>query len=582
MTVSSVGELLVPLAEVDDRGIHYEGEFVSWRDHIQAGAALGATLMARLDPAKPPHIGVLLGNTPFFSTVLVAAGLTGLVPVGLNPTRRGAALAADIARADCQLVLTDSVDTVPDGVDYVDVQSPAWAEELASYRGAPVCFRLRSWGCARRPVHADLHLGHQRRAEGGARNPPESRVARPDARERFGLGPADTCYLSMPLFHSNAVMAGWAVAVAAGCSIALRRKFSASQFIPDVRRYGATYANYVGKPLSYVLATPQRDDDADNPLRILYGNEGAPRDLDRFAQRFGVVVVDGFGSTEGGVSIARTPDTPESSLGPLTDEVAIVDVDTGEPCPPGKVGELVNPKGRGQFRGYYNDEAAESERMAGGVYHSGDLAYRDEAGYIYFAGRLGDWMRVDGENLGTAPIERIMLRHPDVLEAAVYAIPDPAVGDRVMTALVLSRAPSSTPRTFGHSWPSSPTSAPSSGRHSSGSARPCRTPPPSRCSSANSPRRASSAPTPSGRSRGPSCETALRTSRLRTARHFAKIHNLTAVSVCRRARVASRRWATANSRRRADFASSSSVHGFWMAGPRRCGCFRTGAWISSR
>ena len=58
--------------------------------------------------------------------------------------------------------------------------------------------------------------------------------------------------------------------------------------------------------------------------------------------------------------------------------------------------------------------------MAGGVYHSGDLAYRDENGYVYFAGRLGDWMRVDGENLGTAPIERILLRHPDVVEVAVY------------------------------------------------------------------------------------------------------------------------------------------------------------------
>jgi len=257
--------------------------------------------------------------------------------------------------------------------------------------------------------------------------------------QRFGLGPIDTCYLSMPLFHSNAVMAGWAVAVAAGGSIALRRKFSASQFMPDVRRYGATYANYVGKPLSYILATPPLPDDADNPLKFLYGNEGAPRDLDRFAQRFNVVVVDGFGSTEGGVSIARTPDTPDGALGPLADGVAIVDVDTGGPCPPGQVGELVNPDGRGWFRGYYNDEAAEAERMAGGVYHSGDLAYRDDAGYIYFAGRLGDWMRVDGENLGTAPIERILLRYPDVFEAAVYAIPDPAVGDRVMAALVLSK-----------------------------------------------------------------------------------------------------------------------------------------------
>jgi fatty-acyl-CoA synthase len=242
----------------------------------------------------------------------------------------------------------------------------------------------------------------------------------------------------MPLFHSNAIMAGWAVALAAGGSIALRRKFSASQFIPDIRRYGATYANYVGKPLSYVLATPPREDDADNPLRFMYGNEGAPRDLPRFASRFGAYVVDGFGSTEGGIAVARTPDTPEGSLGPLTDDVAIVDVETGEPCPPGKVGELVNPQGRGWFRGYYRDESAENERMAGGVFHSGDLAYRDDAGYLYFAGRLGDWMRVDGENLGTAPIERILLRHEDVIEAAVYAIPDPHVGDRVMAALVLA------------------------------------------------------------------------------------------------------------------------------------------------
>jgi fatty-acyl-CoA synthase len=190
--------------------------------------------------------------------------------------------------------------------------------------------------------------------------------------------------------------------------------------------------------LSYVLATPPRPDDADNPLKFLYGNEGAPRDLERFAQRFNVVVVDGFGSTEGGVAIARTPDTPDGALGPLADGVAIVDVDTAEPCPPGKVGELVNTQGSGWFRGYYNDEAAESERMAGGVYHSGDLAYSDDAGFAYFAGRLGDWMRVDGENLGTAPIERILLRYPDVAEVAVYAIPDPAVGDRVMAALVLA------------------------------------------------------------------------------------------------------------------------------------------------
>lgn len=431
----TVTDLLAPLADVTDRGVYEGDSFISWRDHIAAGAQLAAALTARLDPSRPPHIGALLGNTSFFSTLLVAAGLRGLVPVGLNPTRRGAALASDITRADCQLVLTDDPSVVPAGVDFIDVESPSWAAELAGYAGAPVTFAELAGDDLFMLIFTSGTSGEPK-----AVRVTHDKVAFPGRMlaERFGLGPADTCYLAMPLFHSNAIMAGWSVAAAAGASIALRRKFSASQFIPDVRRYGATYANYVGKPLSYILATPERPDDADNPLKFLYGNEGAPRDLPRFAARFGVRVVDGFGSTEGGVAIARTPDTPDGSLGPLTDEVAIVDVETGQPCPPGVVGELVNPTGAGWFRGYYNSPDAESDRMAGGVYHTGDLAYRDEAGYIYFAGRLGDWMRVDGENLGTAPIERILLRHGDIVETAVYPIPDPAVGDRVMAAVVLA------------------------------------------------------------------------------------------------------------------------------------------------
>lgn len=436
MDQPTVASLLTPLADVDDRGVHFVDDdavtWSSWRDHIRDGAALAALLRSRLDPDRPPHVGVLLGNTPFFGTMLVAAALSGIVPVGLNPTRRGAALSRDVEHADCQLVLADR--HAPGFGGALDVESPDFAAELDSHRDAPVKFR--------RADPDDLFMLIFTSGTSGdpkAVRCTHEKVAFPGTMlaERFGLGPSDTCYLSMPLFHSNAIMAGWAPAVAAGASIALRRRFSASQFFPDVRRFGATYANYVGKPLSYILATPERPDDADNPLRIAYGNEGAPRDLTRFAQRFGVRVVDGFGSSEGGVSIARTPDTPETALGPLANGVTIVDVDTGAECPPGVVGELVNTAGPGQFRGYYRDPEAEAERMRGGVYHSGDLAYRDENGFAYFAGRLGDWMRVDGENLGTAPIERILLRHPDITEVAVYPIPDPAVGDQVMAALVL-------------------------------------------------------------------------------------------------------------------------------------------------
>ena len=266
--------------------------------------------------------------------------------------------------------------------------------------------------------------------------------------QRFSLGPGDVSYVSMPLFHSNAVLAGWAVALASRGSLVLRRRFSASGFLPDVRRYGATYANYVGKPLSYVLATPECTDDADNPLTAVYGNEGAPADVARFAARFGCIAMDGYGSTEGGVAIASTPDTPAGALGPLPDGIAILDVDTGEPCAAGAVGELVNTAGPGRFEGYYNDPGAEAERMTGGMYRSGDLAYRDEDGFVYFAGRLGDWMRVDGENLGTAPIERVLLRHPDLAEVAVYPIPDPAVGDLVMAAAVLAPGAAFDPEKF--------------------------------------------------------------------------------------------------------------------------------------
>lgn len=432
----TVAELLAPLVDVDDRGVLFEETFTPWREHLRYAAAVAAALRARLDPDRPPHVGVLLQNTPFFSAVLAAAGLTGIVPVGLNPVRRGAALQRDIAHADCQLVLADSgSQDVIDGIDHIDVDSPGWAAEVAAFADEPVVVREAEPSDLFMLIYTSGTSGDPKavRCSHG-----KVAVAGVTMTQRFDLGPSDVCYVSMPLFHSNAVLVGWAVALGSQSSLALRRKFSASQFLPDVRRFGATYANYVGKPLSYVLATPERPDDADNPLRAVYGNEGAPADVERFAMRFGTVVMDGFGSTEGGIAIARTPDTPPGSLGPLPPGTEIVDVDTGEPCPPGVTGELVNVSDAGRFEGYYNDPEADAERMRGGVYHSGDLAYRDQNGFAYFAGRLGDWMRVDGENLGAAPIERVLLRHPHVVEAAVYGIPAPDVGDQVMAALTLT------------------------------------------------------------------------------------------------------------------------------------------------
>ncbi|MCB1004439.1 MAG: AMP-binding protein, partial [Acidimicrobiales bacterium] len=197
---------------------------------------------------------------------------------------------------------------------------------------------------------------------------------------RFELGPDDVCYVSMPLFHSNAVVAGWSPAVCAGATIVPAR-FSASRFLDDVREYGVTYMNYVGKPLAYVLATPERADDRHNTLRVAFGNEASDRDIAEFGRRFGCVVIDGYGSTEGGASVSRTPDTPPGSLGPAGPDNLVLDPASGDECPVAEfdadgalqnpdeaIGELVSRSGGTQFEGYWRNEEAEADRRRGDAY----------------------------------------------------------------------------------------------------------------------------------------------------------------------------------------------------------------------
>ena len=267
---------------------------------------------------------------------------------------------------------------------------------------------------------------------------------------RRSVTSSDVIYQTMPMFHSNAQNA-WVASVTGGATLALRQRFSASGFLPDVRRFGATIFNYVGKPLNYILATPQQPDDAENPLRLAYGNEGTLHDVQRFAQRFGCHVTDSYGSTEGGITIVRSPDTPAGALGAGQPGTVVLDPETGRECAPARldgngrlanpdeaIGELANRETAGGFEGYWKNDEANSERVRDGIYWSGDLGYRDDDGFLYFAGRGYDWMRVDGENIAAAPIERILTRHGRIALASVYAVPDEHAGDAVMAAVALS------------------------------------------------------------------------------------------------------------------------------------------------
>jgi len=447
----TVQQLLRERAEDDNVAVRYGEQSWTWREHVAEASAVAAALIGAADPDQPLHVGTLLGNGPDMLRMMAAGALGGFTLCGINNTRRGEGLLKDVRRAECQVLVTDAehlpllddLDLV--GVRVLDTGSEEWAALVAS--AGPLV--------PHREVEA-MDTFMMIFTSGTSGDPKAVQVnhlmvlfSGLNLQGRFELGPADVCYVAMPLFHSNAVVAGWSPAVCAGATIVPAR-FSASGFLADVRRYGVTYMNYVGKPLAYVLATPEQADDADNTLRVAFGNEASDRDIDEFSRRFACDVWDGFGSTELAVIITREPGTPLGSIGKGFDGVAIYDADTVTECAiaefdaDGKlvnadaaVGELVNTTGGGYFGGYYNDQQANDERMRHGMYWSGDLAYKDADGWIYLAGRTADWMRVDGENLAAAPIERVVQRLPAVNRVAVYAVPDELVGDQVMAAIVL-------------------------------------------------------------------------------------------------------------------------------------------------
>jgi len=454
--MTTIAELVLSRAEEHPTrtAVLFEDRSWTWAEYARACAERASVLVGMRRPG-PFHVGVLLDNVPEFPMWLGAAALVDATVVGINPTRRGAELQRDITHSECQLIVTEPVHRpLLEGLDlgmsedrFLDVDSGTYAALLGEARGAAVP--------EARPTSDSRYLLLFTSGTSGQPKAcicSQGRLARigQAVTKNFGLTPDDVCYEVMPLFHSNALMAGWAPTVASGAATALRRKFSASGFLPDVRRYGATYFNYVGKPLSYILATPERPDDAENPLVLAFGNEAADLDIGRFGRRFGCRVIDAYGSTEGGVTVGRTPDMPPGALGRAPEGTVVLDLETGEECPAAEFddrGRLINPdaaigelsarSGGLGFEGYWNNEEADAERVRDGVYRTGDLAYRDADGFFYFAGRDFDWLRVDGENFAAAPVERILARHPDVVLAAVYAIPDPEVGDQVMAALQL-------------------------------------------------------------------------------------------------------------------------------------------------
>ncbi|HYF45215.1 MAG TPA: AMP-binding protein, partial [Acidimicrobiales bacterium] len=334
--------------EVAGRPAVRDGDRIWTHGEVYEEAKRYAALFTeRLPAGAPPHVGVLADNIPEYLFTFAGAALVGATVVGLNHTRQGEHLLRDVHHADVGLLLTEPAHRadldpirgdlgvpVLEAGDELEAALPATADDPGEEPDVDARWALIfTSGTSSAPKAV---ICSQRRLL----------VTGNRMRLLLELGPDDVGYVCMPLFHSNAVMVGWAPSIVAGASVGLARRFSVSAWLPDVRRYGATWFNYTGKPLSYLVASPEQPDDADNPLRIAFGNEGAPDVIAAFSRRFGVKVIDAFGATEGGVALNREDGMPPGAMGRAGDTVQVVDED-GEPKPPARFdadGRLLNPE----------------------------------------------------------------------------------------------------------------------------------------------------------------------------------------------------------------------------------------------
>jgi fatty-acyl-CoA synthase len=281
------------------------------------------------------------------------------------------------------------------------------------------------------------------------------------------LGRTDVHYCALPLYHS----AGGAMVIsavqAAGASVALRRKFSASRFWDEIRECDATHFQYIGEFCRYLLNQPPSDSDRDHRIRSVLGNGLRPDIWEEFQQRFGIEqIVEFYGATEGNTALmnleGKVGSVGRFPLKAMTNARLIrCDPNSDEPvrdpnglcveCETGEAGELVGKIPRsanssvGRFEGYTSKEATDRKILRGVFeagdewFRSGDLLRQDEEGFFYFVDRLGDTFRWKGENVSTQEVAEAVSGFPGVEMANVYGVAVPGQDGRAgMVALRLA------------------------------------------------------------------------------------------------------------------------------------------------
>ncbi len=447
------------MARLDETRVTY-GEFAR-------RAARWAHLM--LGQGEAPQVAVMMQNRLEFLDAYGGAALAGGTLFGINTGLGGDVLRRVIERSGASLLIVDE-----ENRGAVDAVAPQLAARVLCV-GPELDAQLERLSDAPPPLPAGLTMqtpwmviytsGTTGLPKGILNTHAKLRGIGMFVANLAGMTKDDIGYISTPLFHSNAVFLNWAPAFTMGASVALRAKFTASGFFDDVVRYGATYWNYVGQPVHYVLEAIARRCDGDearilreiaghpgNKLRFAYGTGASGAERARFMRFFGVEhVYENYGSTEAEISTWCMPGNPIDSVGEVLDEAIFIMNDAGGMCPTLRVnddgnplnyaeavGEIVRKGTTGRFSGYHDMPEATENKVQDGWYHSGDLgAIREIDGrrFLYFIGRTDDWIRKDGENFSAESVVDMVKSFPGLDRAAAYGVPHPVSDEWVMVAL---------------------------------------------------------------------------------------------------------------------------------------------------
>jgi len=489
--------------EVGRRVVLVDGDHQwTYRDLRAESVRLGHFLLARLGPideAHAGHVAMMLENRLELMSLLGGCAYGGTTLFGVNTGLRGEVLAGVLNQSKARVLVVDQslqehVLRVRDELEHVSpenilvVRSGGAGELIGSELGEAAAHELGAADPdrpapeveveAERPLMVIYTSGTTGLPKGILNSHAKLLIIGMAVASNMQLTAEDRGYACMPLFHSNAMFLGFMPAFWVGGSMAMRDHFSASGFVPDVLRYGATFWNYVGEPVHYVLGALEKQygsseriraevtENPENRLRYALGNGAAAPDLERFCDWLGLEdMFELYGSTEAAISTFRKKGDPRGSVGEITDDKVKILNERDEECPPaeldadGKItnyGEAVGEICRvaddtALFQGYFQNEKANTDKYRGGVYHSGDLGHvveREGTRFLFFDGRTDDWIRKDGENFSALQVARLIQEHPDVVLAAAYGVPCAISDELVMVALKLRPNASFDPEEF--------------------------------------------------------------------------------------------------------------------------------------